>query len=248
MRLLYLGNSSDLRGEVAAADRRAALGGSRLEEATGEPVEVLIKFIWPSERLAGVVESWVRELEADLVLLNVSSWWCESLVVRRKLAPKAGPLAPLVSKTIRAAASRPWIADSRPYRIANRFALKTAGGAPPFRPAEAADIVMDIIRTLLRREDLALCVTGNTQGAQLTGGPAYRAWAAARRVELVNLLVPQLTRLHVVHDLRLHDASTFDPSLRGPDGLHANALGHRRSSDSEFPSLLKAWRQRTAPD
>ncbi|MFN0094303.1 MAG: hypothetical protein ACKVVT_05945 [Dehalococcoidia bacterium] len=246
MRLLYLGSSIDTKGTVPDAERRAHLGGEALAAALGEPVTVTIKYIWPSERLPGKIDAWLDETSPDLAVFHWSAWWCESLVVRRKVAPKLGPLAKPVDRAWLALRRSDRITGTRAFRFANRVAMKTAGGASPFAPAEAIPLVEASLRRMVRREDLAVCVLSTPFTALAGAGPARRAWATQRRDEAYRGLRPILDQLHIPYFLPALEPDAFDTAWRDVDGLHLNAAAHRRCADLELPALREAMRRHRA--
>ena len=243
MRFLYLGSSIDFKGTSPLDERRAHIDGRRLAEELSEPVEVTVKFIWPNAQLPNLVDGWVDELRPDLVLLHVSAWWCESLVVRHSLAPKLGPLAPVVSRLIRKAAKTDKVAQSGIYRLANRAAFKAVGGKAPFRPTDVVPHVEATLRRLVRHEDLAVCVSATPFTAHATKDPARRAWAGDRRQEVFRLLRPIVAQLHIPAVLPAHNEITFQRRWREADNVHFTIEGHERCSDLEMPVLLKAVRR-----
>ena len=85
MKLLFLGNSNDIPRHKGNPTRASAVA-TALEAATGQPVELVIKPIWPDELLPGRIERWMRDEHPDLVFFSVPGFWFlyESVPVRLK--------------------------------------------------------------------------------------------------------------------------------------------------------------------
>ncbi|MFN0095107.1 MAG: hypothetical protein ACKVVT_10075 [Dehalococcoidia bacterium] len=243
MRLLYLGSSNETKGDLPADVRRAHLNARALEEAAQAPVELRIKYLWPNAVLPDVVDRWTEEFEPDVVAVQWSAWWCESLVIRRKVAPRLGPLAPAADRVWRRLSRSERVSHTGVYRAANRLALKSLGGVSPFRLADVMPVVETTLRRLVRREELAVSVTAAPFTSHSGPGATRHAWAIDRRTASYALLRPVCERLHIPYSLPDLSADAFDPKWRLGDGVHLNEAGHRRCSEVEAPVIIEAWRR-----
>ncbi|MBK9611492.1 hypothetical protein [Candidatus Amarobacter glycogenicus] len=75
MKLLRLGNSDDIDPSVPDDQKNWYVAGKVLEEAIGEPVETVVKAIWPGEELPRKVSEWIDEYRPDMVFLKVTWVW-----------------------------------------------------------------------------------------------------------------------------------------------------------------------------
>lgn len=72
MRILRLSTSDDLRPELPESGRIHRLVEQAFAAETGEPVETLIRVIWPTPGLADVIDRWLESYDPDVVFFRVS--------------------------------------------------------------------------------------------------------------------------------------------------------------------------------
>ena len=71
VKILRLTNSNDV---LSTTNRPEALRQG-LEQFLGEPVEIVVKTIWPTETLPETVEKWVAREQPDLVWVGLVNYW-----------------------------------------------------------------------------------------------------------------------------------------------------------------------------
>ena len=62
MKVLRLGNSNDTTASVPEELKSPAVANAILAAASGEPVELVTRMMWPSEQIPGLVEKWLRTI------------------------------------------------------------------------------------------------------------------------------------------------------------------------------------------
>src|SRR5690349_658619 len=75
VRVLRLGNSNDHVGAVPADQQSWKVAERAFSEQLGEPVETILKRVWPNSDLPTILDRWVTEFEPDLVVLQVNNFW-----------------------------------------------------------------------------------------------------------------------------------------------------------------------------
>lgn len=75
IRILRLGNSDDTSPGIPDDQRAYALAAQVLEDAAGQPVETVVRTIWPDPELPGLIDEWLDRYKPDLVFLKVTWYW-----------------------------------------------------------------------------------------------------------------------------------------------------------------------------
>jgi hypothetical protein len=247
MKVLFLGNSSEVYGDVGESERRTALAGAALEDAFGEPVEMIVRRIWPSPALPVTIEKWMKEFEPDLVYLNVISFWFNFESVPLKLERRFGRLAkPLRQAGVRAS-QMPWLGHTGAFHWLRTQSQRAIGGATFFEPSQVISVMTDCARTIVRHEDVVLLVKG-PRGQGTYNGLHSRAWAEERRRRVHSALKRLCADLHVEYVGAELPRYLTEPSrdLLG-DRLHTGSEGHARSGQEIADLLRGAWERRNQP-
>lgn len=136
MKVRILGSSIDTQNWVEGGRIRHEIARDKLTAEFGEPVVVVVKNLWPNERVAEFVGCWMIENEPDGVYLNVTSYpfSYESLPLR--LQRVLGRLGNGVgSAGFQLTDSKRW-AHNSVFRILRRWGQATLGGDTYFTPEQ----------------------------------------------------------------------------------------------------------------
>jgi len=246
MKLLWLGTSNDIEGYLPEEQRSPALAAKMLSEATGLPVDVRARAIWPTADLPALVERWMERDTPDMVFLRVVTYWCayESVPLKlQRMLPWIGkPLGDLGQK----AAGTSWIGTTRPFHWSRLAAQRIIGGATPFEPGEIVERMEACIRAILRHEDVTLLVQGPRHVQRY-----QQSDRAERRGEQRRLVVHRALR-RLCEDLRVTYAGPDRPAHEDVqlttlgDRLHYDPAAHEVEAEYFGQWLIKAWRDALA--
>jgi hypothetical protein len=211
-----------------------------LTKALGEGVDVTARNVWPTPRLPGRVDSWVKELKPELVVFSVTGFWFlyESTPVR--LERRLGKPGRMLGKLSREVAARPRLAHNPVFRWSRKQTQKAVGGQSWFTADQVAEVSTKVISAVLRNESSYLVVLGPSGGDKWAKDARHLEALRARR-QLVDQRVGDFCRAHHVEywdEAKM--ASLKDPrgsSLQGDD-LHLDAEGHRRTAEHQFAFSL----------
>ena len=214
-----------------------------LAEEAGEPVETIVRVIWPSPVLPDLIERWMEQYQPDFVSLKVSPYWFTFESVPLKLQRKLGPIgAPMASMGLKAA-DTPWLAHNAVFRAGRRLALNTIGGVTHFTPEEVIGVMDACVRRVLRHEGVVLEVRGPLAADRAGSGRAREARLEARRLAVHLAMKRMCADLHIHYTGRDGPAPVDrDAGIHGGDQLHLNAEGHRRKGEEEGLAYVAAWR------
>lgn len=158
MKILRLTTSNDTvhQGPGSRVDWIQRLGTEQL----GEPVELVVKPVWPDMRLPGTVEKWCAKEQPEIVWLVLQSFWFEYLSVPKKLERRFGRVGKVASTGGFRAADTPWISHNPVFRSGRKLVQKSVGGDPHFTPEEIFAAVEGVARVALRSEGRQFVVWG----------------------------------------------------------------------------------------
>ncbi|MGH2632945.1 MAG: hypothetical protein ACRDG3_06005, partial [Tepidiformaceae bacterium] len=161
MRILRLSTSDDLRPEVPESDRIHRLVEQTLTEETGQPVETMIRVIWPTPALPEAIGRWLDSYDPDVVFFRVSSYWFtyESVPLKFERSRFARP-GHVLARAGFASASTPWLAYTPVYRGARNLARRVIGSAVNFTPDEVIEAVEGSLRRIVQHERAVVVVRG----------------------------------------------------------------------------------------
>jgi hypothetical protein len=156
VKILRLTNSNDV---LSTTNRPEALREG-LEEFVGEPVEIVVKTIWPTESLAETVEKWVAKEQPDLVWVGVVNYWYEYMSVPKRMERLFGRFGKKASNLGFKAADAQWLSNNFAFRAMRRTLQATIGGDPHFTPEQVVERIEAVARRVLRSEGVVLAVWG----------------------------------------------------------------------------------------
>ena len=240
--VLRFASSLDFTGELPPRTRAWEVAERILAEESGRPVRTISKPVWPNAKLPGILDRWLDEFQPDIVLICISSYWVETEVVANRVR-RLGILGRKLESASQAAAAKRGVADSRFYLSGRWLLLHTLGGRPNFTPAELETHIESWLRIILRRESVAVAISGTPFSPDTMATKAARRRATVRKDELRARLTALGERLNVVVDMPPHGADAFAPELRLPDRVHFNELAHARMGEIDGRALVAAWRR-----
>ena len=171
MKILRLSNSNDV---LSTTNRPEALREG-LEEFLGEPVEIVVKPLWPTENVADVVEKWVAKEQPDLVWVGLVNYWYEYMSVPKRMERLFGRFGKRASDLGFKAADAQWLSNNFAFRTARKALQRTIGGDPHFTPEQVVERMDALARRVLRSEGLVLA---------MWGPQAHTKYSMGRRAEI----------------------------------------------------------------
>ncbi len=243
MNLLWLSNSNDdiNRPGVAPGQRRPEIMATRLAEALGESVDLVVKPMRPSPELPAILERRIREVEPDIIWINVANYWINYESTPLRVQRWLGRLGPRAATTGFKVADR--FGERRSYRGLRQLIQRTIGGDPRFRPEEVLECVAECARIALRDESLVLVIEGPRDRQRIYGAGRAAARMERRRHWLHRHLKELCGRLHCTYHGSDEPLRNQAPDLSfQKDAFHMDAAAHARSADMDFDALLNAVR------
>jgi hypothetical protein len=244
MRILRLTTSDDLLPMAPGQERGYRIVERALAAETGEPVETIVREIWPTADLPDVVGRWLERYEPDIVSLKVSSfWWTYQSVPLKLERSRLGPVGKLTASAGRRAADTAWLAHSRSMIGLRDGIRRLFGGATHFTADEVIERISLCLRRAFQREGVLLVVRGGLVAETLGCTPAtqVREEEARRRVD--SALAALCAELHVHYTgCRAAPPLSWLLTYRQRDRLHQNALGQQRVGEEEARAMIAAWR------
>ncbi|OAI42718.1 hypothetical protein AYO38_11275 [bacterium SCGC AG-212-C10] len=244
MRILRLTTSDDFTSAIPEGAHAWEIAEATASALIGEPVETVIKVIWPSPGIPGILERWLERYEPDLVFLTISSYWFTYELLHRTIEEKLGPLAPLVRPMREKVTTTEVVASSWPVRTARVAASYVIDGKAHFTTAEVIDRVGACMRLVLGREQTLLVVRGPNNSFAANGSERAFRRADRRRQTVEAAVSQQCAKLHVPY---IATRQSAEGSYRRPkaaylaDGLHNNLESHRQRGMSEGEVIAAAW-------
>ena len=156
VKVLRLTNSNDV---LSTTNRPEALREG-LEAFLGEPVEIVVKTIWPTESLPETVEKWVAREKPDLVWVGIVNYWYEYMSVPKRMERLFGRFGKRASDLGFKAADTQWLSNNFAFRAMRRTLQATIGGDPHFTPQQVVERIEGVARRVLRSEGVVLAVWG----------------------------------------------------------------------------------------
>jgi hypothetical protein len=212
-----------------------------LSEAMGEPIEIIARVTWPTDRLPRVVDEWMERYKPDVVVLPVSSYWFlyESIPVTQR---RFGPAGRFVARIGLKAAKKPWLAHNGVFRAGRRTLQKAIPGSPYFEPEELVETLRATIRRIVRHEGVYVLVIAGSGGDKWASDAAALERFADRRRRVDAGLKDFCRALHVDYwDLGMVASlpkSATPASLQG-DKLHLDEEGHRQTAVRQLRTVVR---------
>jgi len=241
VKVLRLGNSNDRALDLPEHLRSWRIAEGVLAEATGEPVETVIREIWPTSDLPDLIDGWIRRYEPDLVILKQNSYWTSAESVPLRLERLFGRAGKALGKAGTDAVERP-IGQTRGFRLARRVLLKTIGGDSFFEPEQVLAVMEQCLRRIVAHEELVVVVQGSAGRAPGMTGRGGRERRLRRRTIMHEGMSRICAGLRVTYfgtDKTMSEAETN--RLRGADGTHRGVEGQRADGLTQGRHMAEAW-------
>jgi hypothetical protein len=241
MRVLFLGNSNEALDLPDGALRRHEIMEAELTREFGS-CEIVTKPAWPTPGFPKVLERWIRELEPDVVYLNVAEYWCLYESIPLRLERRFGTLGKPVASAGTKMAETSWVSHNRLFRGLRQAGQSVIAGAVHFEPDEIVERVVACLRVCLRDEGLAVVVDGQRGRRPHATTKRWRDRVEARRQRVHLALKEECARLHVVYGG--DDVPQWRWRPQGMDGhrdgLHQGIEGQRWMANEAIELIRRA--------
>ncbi|MGE3073539.1 MAG: SGNH/GDSL hydrolase family protein [Dehalococcoidia bacterium] len=245
MKILRLTNSSDIHPGVTPEQRSPAVCERVISEALGEPVETVVKTMWPTPAFSGVLGRWLEQYEPDVVFIRLSSFWVayESVPLRiqRKLGRAGTPIAAAGLRL----GDRPWLVERGVYKGGRKLVVRTIGGDTHFTPAEVGAVFDAVFRNIAAKESILPVVRG-TNLLLNSAGTKSGMQRTKQRVAALNHETEAACIRHHVTFFPEPPAEALSDSRLG-DELHDSPEAHERLGIDDANAILEAWRAWKGP-
>jgi len=239
LRILRLTDSNDSRSSLPEPLRASAIAEATAAELTGEQIETIVRPIWPSPELPGILSGWMARFEPDVVFLRTPTYWVSFESVPLRIRRRLGRFGEWPADVGLKVGGHPRFAESRLGHGVAALALRTIGGDTHFTPGEACERVESLLKVVLGHESAVTVVRGPSYSMASPGDSRASVRAFRRNHEFNTLLAGLCTRLHV--EFASAATPTDDLSLRAADGLHTNEHGQRVTGELEGRAIAAAW-------
>jgi hypothetical protein len=242
--VLLLGSSNDEGHWFEGGKKRHELAAERLEADLGEPVEVVVKGIWPTADIADVVGRWMDKYRPDVVYLNTGSYWYLYRSVPLRLQRWLGRFGrPIGAAGFRFADSRRW-AHNAVFRSIRSALQNTIGGDTHFTADEVVERMTECLRVCVRSEGVAVVMKGPHGRDRYTRWKGRFARDEAIRLRVHRELEAACGQLHVTYDGvgdgGVRNQRAYRRGTTAGDGLHGNAIRHEHEGDVLYRGLRQA--------
>jgi hypothetical protein len=244
VRVLRLSTSDDVLPTVSEPERGYRLIEAALSAECSQPVETIVRNIWPNEDLPNLIERWLDAAQPEVVTFKVSSFWFSYESVPLKLQrSRLGPPARVLGRVGDTAGKTSWLAHTDGFHLLRNATRRVVGGAVYFTPEEVIERVTACLRRIVQRENIVVVVRGPlvSESGGTSGKTQQRLEQQRRYVD--RALADRCAALHI-HYTGCRSAPPMSELLhyRGPDRMHMNALGHERMGREEAAAVVSAWR------
>lgn len=240
MKVLRLTNSSDVDPRLPEEERAPWRAARVLREAIGEPVELTVKTIWPTERLLKLVDGWLDECEPDMVVLCVNSFWYTYPSVPLRLRRRFGRAGSAAATAGLKLGGTKFVARSPAYHLARRLLTRSVGAETHFTPDQSVAAIEGCLRRIVAREHVIPVVRCGITAHGADVGGRWARFALARWAEVDARLQALCESLHVEY-IALEQAKLPTPQEYSSDVVHPNAEGHAWRAQWEAAGLVRAW-------
>lgn len=242
MKVLRLGQSDQRIGGVPEHARTWYVAGEVLARATGEPVETVLREIWPEPSLPDLVDRWIERYQPDLVFMKTNDYWVCTQSVPLRLQRKFGRPGKSAGALGKRMADAPRIAHTRLFKAGRLAMLRTIGGDRYFEPEDVVATLEACLRRIVAHEAVVPVVSGSVGMLHPPYGWGGERQAIARRTAVHEGMARVCAQLHVAYTGRAGVISKDEyAGLIGGDGLHRNEAGQRAAGQAEGEQMVRAW-------
>ena len=241
MRVLRLGTSNDAAGSLPEDQRGWKIAERRLAEATGDPVETILKGAWPNAAFASRLESWMDEYKPDLVVLQINNFWYGYESIPLWFERRLGRPGVSVNRIGLKLRNSPRFADSRWAQLVSRSLLRVLPSTTHFTIPEVATCMEGAMRKILAREGIILLVRGNDDWASMPmASRRFNRRNHARNAAMSSAMRSMCERLRVPYVQRPTLQAGELQTVNGA-GWHYDAQGERQGGEFDAEAMTAAW-------
>jgi hypothetical protein len=243
MRVLRVGTSNDFIAHIPQEQRGWAVASGILAQASGEPVETVLKRSWPTAAFAPAVARWMEEEEPDLVVLSVNNFWFGHESTALWFERKLGRAGQRVTKASLKVGKSRLLSDNRWGQRVNRTLLRVLPGATHFTIPQVAEAMENAIRKVLTHEGTPLLVRGHDSYVKLPmADERYNRRNRARNEAMSARMRAVCDRLHVPYFERPLMEWDEVQVLVGEAGWHHSVEGERLTGVFDGEAMVAVWR------
>ena len=242
MRILLLGDSNDLGDWVPPERRKHNIVAQRLAAELGEPVEFVVKGLWPNPGIADRVAAWIDEAQPDVVYLNTASYWflyrSVPLRVKRIFRRLGGERAGDVGFKL---ANSPRWGHNAVFRGARRLLQSTIGGDTHFTCEQSIQRMAECLRVATREESTVVVVKGPHGKARYGARRREYARDERERLKFHHALEALCAQVHATYDGvgegGVRHLPAYQKGTTVGDGLHANEARHLHEAEVLYAGI-----------
>jgi hypothetical protein len=244
VKVLRLGTSADTYPGIPEERRAPALIEAMFEQATGEPLENVLRILHPTAASPTMLEAWLAELQPDAVFIWVNPFWYAYESAPLRLRRGGGAVGRFAGRVAMRASKKKWIANRRAFHVARRFAQRGLGTAYYYEPEEVLAVMEAWLHVILRRETVIPMVLGPWFCVGYEPDSARLARAEVRRLEVNRRLAELCQRLHVICVApAIEDDLPIGRDYVEPDLMHPTAAAHAWFAERQAPMHIAAWQE-----
>jgi hypothetical protein len=240
--VLRVGTSNDFASDVPDEERGWHIASRMLAEASGLPVETVLKRAWPTAELADHVERWLGEYAPEMVVLHVNNFWygheSAPLWFERKFG-RAGNS--MTSAGLRLGKTK-LLADNRIGIATSRALTRVLPTATHFTVPQVARAMEAVIQRVLSKEGPLLVVRGNDHWERVPmSSKRANDRNIARNRAMSSAMSAVCERHHVPYVERPVVTEAEMRSQLSAARFHNSAEGERISGTVDGRAMVAAW-------
>jgi hypothetical protein len=244
MKVLKLCTSDEFSGDLPDALRAYRVAERLIAETTGEPVETILKPIWPDPELPHIVDGWMERHHPDLVLLVVSAYWMTFESVPLRLERTLGVVGRWLGRAAERAVAADGVGETAAMVKLRGAARRLIGADAAFSPQQVTARMEECIRVILKHEDAGLVVRAPLVALVHHQDERGRARGELRLLAVDTPIRALCQRLQVEYVVREQaDPSGGAESRFNADFVHTGEQAHRDRGLAEGAALARAWQQ-----
>lgn len=242
MKVLRLANSNDRALDLPDPQRAWRIAEAALSEAIGEPVETVVREIWPSDELPRLIEGWIERYQPDIIFFKPNMYCTSYESVPLRLERRLGRLGTRVGKAGKDAADRP-VGNTRAFKLGRLLLLRTIGGDTYFELDYVMALVEQCLRRIVAHEEIVVLVEGSSGRRSSATGWGGERCRDARQSRMHRALHEMCGRMRIAY-CGTGEAMASADRARFPaeDGLHRGVEGQRDAGLIQGARMAEAWR------
>ena len=242
MLVLRIGTSNDVAGGLPEEQRAWHIASRMLGEASGEPVETILKRAWPTAEIPEHVGRWMDEYHPDVVVLQVSNFWYGHESVPLWLERKFGRAGSYLADAGLKLGKHRWFADNRLAITMSRALVRVLPSATHFTVEQVAVAMEATMQKVLSREGPLLVVRGNDHWAKLPlSTRRSNNRNIARNAAMSRTMRVICERHHTPYVERPVVSEAEMRSMLNGARWHNSTAGERISGEVDGRAMVAAW-------